>query len=105
MSYEKAGEWVPSRGRDHLGKTPRYEEQVSVNINNTAVHRIVLELLKAHINTYTKYSLKVEEAPFGRKSLTTVALKKVIFLSIEAESQGKLDLHKIQPEDLLLSSK
>lgn len=76
-----------------------------MNINNTAVQRRELGLLKAHINTYSKCSLKVEGAPLGRKSLNTVALNKVIFISIESESQSKLGLHKIQPEDLLISSK
>lgn len=76
-----------------------------MNVNDTAVRRRELGLLKAHKNTYSKYSLKVKGAPLGRKSLNTVALNKVIFISIDSESQSKLDLHKIQPEDLLRSSK
>lgn len=105
VSYQKMAEWVPSRGRFQLGKIPRYGEQVSVNINDTAVWRRELRLLKAHINTYSKYSLKVKGAPLGRKSLNIVAFNKVIFISIESESQSKLDLHKIHPDDLLVSSK
>lgn len=42
---------------------------------------------------------------WAEKSLNGVFLNKVIFINVESESQSQLDLCKIQPEDIPVSSK
>lgn len=106
MGYQKMDESVPSRGRVQLGKNSKIWRTDINEHKQYCCEKTELGLLKAPMNSCSKYSLKVKGAPLGRKkSWNSVFLNKVIFINIEWESQSQLDLCKIQPEDILVSSK
>lgn len=87
------------------GKIPRYGEQISMNINNTAVRRESWDYSGLPWIPAVSTAWRLKGLLWAEKSLSSVFLNKVIFISVESESQSQLDLCKIQPEDIPVSSK
>jgi len=98
-------ERMPSRGRIQLNKIPRYREEELENINITAIWRRVGIAQASCKYKQVSTAWKLKKFLLAEKLLNTVILKKVIFICIESECQSRLDLHEVQPEDLLINSK
>lgn len=107
MSYQKMDERVPSGGRIQLNNIPilRYGEEELENINITTIGRNVGIAQDSHKYKQVSTAWKLKKLLWAEKSLNTVILNEVIFISIESECQGRLDLHKMQPDDLLINTK
>lgn len=66
MGYQEMDESAPSRGRVQLGKNSKmWRTDISEHKQHCCEKR-ELGLLKAHMDSCSKYSLKVKGAPLGR---------------------------------------
>lgn len=95
----------PPEAEFSWGKTPRCGEQISVNINNTAVKRGSWDYSRLTWIPAVSTAWRLKGLLWAETSLDSAFFSKVIFISVESESQSQLDLCKIQPEDILVSSK
>lgn len=67
MGYQELDESRPSRGRVQLGKNSKIWRRNISEHKQSCCEQRELGLLKADVNSYSKYSLKVKGAPLGRK--------------------------------------
>lgn len=69
IGYQEMDESVPSRGRAQLGKNFKIWRADINEHKQYCCEKRELGVLKAHMNSYSKCSLKVKGGSFGQKSL------------------------------------